>query len=563
MSSRWRAGSVARIALAGVLLLAVGCSDDRPGASDRSAPASGEQARRQDEPPAMVTAPLSSTTEAWWAYKRAGTFGAGFTPVDVPMRDGVTLGCTLGRPWGSGLPAAGTFPGLIVQFTPYTALASVFSDDAAFFTTRGYNTLVCTIRGTGRSGGTWQNAMSSQDGRDAHDLVEWLATQPFSDGRIGQFGHSYGGQTSYGAAVERPPHLLAVAPMQPPGNLYEDVIYPGGIKATEDGTIDNWPGIAEGITGGAVDPAAEYGTNRAHPTFDEYWQERAMAGRLDDIEVPVLTIGGWNDHFFRSGTLADIEGAPDRTWAIYGPWDHTPPIDYPCTGCTTRLLPSGVLLAWFDHWVMEEDGVPIPPEPTFVSFEGPEGPGVGWREVSRWDPEGADAATFQLGSDGTLATTVAATGPVTFHEAPGPPFPVPYSATFDSAPLDADRVLLGHPTLQLRATLTAEDANFHVELIDLYPDGTERVVNDGFLKASHRSSHETPEPVTPGEPVDYEIAVRADHHRFTAGHRVRLRISAGHPGSLVPPAAPVDVTVLTGEPSTLRLPGFATATSGG
>jgi putative CocE/NonD family hydrolase len=133
------------------------------------------------------------------------------------------------------------FPGLVIELTPYVMLEAVYQAEAHYFVSRGYNALVCTLRGTGRSGGAWQHAMSSQDGRDAHDLVEWLAVQPFSDGRIGQFGESYGGATSYGAAVERAVHLRAIAPLQPPGDLYRDVVYPGGIKATERGALDNWP----------------------------------------------------------------------------------------------------------------------------------------------------------------------------------------------------------------------------------------------------------------------------------------------------------------------------------
>jgi predicted acyl esterase len=126
---------------------------------------------------------------------------------------------------------------------------------------------------------------------------------------------------------------------------------------------------------------------------------------------------------------------------------------------------------------------------------------------------------------------------------------------FTTAPLEADRVLLGHPTLQLRAALSAPDANFYVELFDVAPDGIESLVNDGFLKASHRTSHITPEPVTPGATIDYDITVRADHHRFLAGHRVRIRISGGSARTLVAPD-PVEVTLHLDGTSTFRLPGF-------
>nr|MDT0667366.1 CocE/NonD family hydrolase [Micromonospora sp. DSM 115978] len=128
----------------------------------------------------------------------------------MPVSDGTELDCTLVRPAAGGAAADGTFPGLVIEFSPYAVLRATYESEASYFASRGYNGLICNVRGTGASDGTWQNAMSAQDGRDARDLVEWLATQPFSDGRVGMFGESYGGQTTYGAAVEQAPHLVAI-----------------------------------------------------------------------------------------------------------------------------------------------------------------------------------------------------------------------------------------------------------------------------------------------------------------------------------------------------------------
>ena len=126
--------------------------------------------------------------------------------------------------------------------------------------------------------------------------------------------------------------------------------------------------------------------------------------------------------------------------------------------------------------------------------------------------------------------------------------------TFTSAPLAIDEVLVGHPSLTFRATLDASDAHFYVELLDLGPDGEESCVNDGFLAASHRRSHTDPEPAPVGEATEYRVAIRAHHHRFRAGNRVRVRVSGGAPTKLTPPPAPVTVT--TDGTAVLRLPGF-------
>ncbi|HKP56398.1 MAG TPA: CocE/NonD family hydrolase [Polyangiales bacterium] len=234
-------------------------------------------------PTSIQVTDRSAATQAWWSYTRPEKYTVVTSKVKVPMRDGIELGCTLSRPAMNGAAVAGNLPGLVVEFTPYALSASMYDTEAAYFARRGYNALVCTLRGVGDSGGTWQNAFARQDGRDAHDLVEWLAVQEFSDGRIGQLGESYGGQTSYGAAVERAPHLKAIAPMQPPANLYDDVIYPGGIEAVPDGTINNWPPIGELLSQGKINAKAEYAVGTMHPTYDAFWRDRTLVGRHADI----------------------------------------------------------------------------------------------------------------------------------------------------------------------------------------------------------------------------------------------------------------------------------------
>jgi uncharacterized protein len=75
---------------------------------------------------------------------------------------------------------------------------------------------------------------------------------------------------------------------------------------------------------------------------------------------------------------------------------------------------------------------------------------------------------------------------------------------------------------------------------------------------SHRTSHTDPEPVPVGKALDYAIEVRAQHFRFVAGHRVRIRIWGGPTVNLVQPD-PVDVKIETDAHSTLTLQGFAAA----
>jgi predicted acyl esterase len=516
--------------------------------------------------------PLSPATRDWWDYERQSAYDVVGTTVDVAVRDGITIACELRRPARDGVPVDGRFPGVVVEFTPYVVLGDFYRGEADFFATRGYIALTATLRGIGGSGGRWDHGSFRQAGRDAHDLIEWLAAQPFSDGRIGMYGESFGAQTSYSAAVEQPEHLVAIAPMQSPSSLYHDVVFPGGIKSTERGEIDNWPDIANLTTGGVVDADAEFAANREHPTFDPFWHDRSFVECLGSISIPVLAIGGWNDGYFRSGTLANIEASPDHTWTVYGPWAHFFPVAltddpmFTTTDDDTQAqvlaeappMTPGVLLAWFDHWVAGLPDVPVPPAPTFTSFEGPAGVGAGWCELDGWDPSGALGAAWCLGADGSLALDADARGTVLLHQPAAPDVAgvAVDAVTFTSAPLVADEILVGHPSLTFRATLDAPDAHFYVELLDVGVDGDEAWVNDGFLAASHRRSHTDPEPVPVGEATEFRVDIRAHHHRFRAGNRVRVRVSGGSSSKLTPPPAPVTVTMETGRTAVLLLPGF-------
>ena len=201
--------------------------------------------------------------------------------------------------------------------------------------------------------------------------------------------------------------------MQSPSSLYHDVIFPGGIKTTERGEIDNWPDIANMTSGGVIDADAEFAANRAHPTFDDFWRERSFIDCLDTVTVPVLAIGGWNDMYFRSGTHRQHRGPAG---ADLGDLRPVAPLLPGGAGRGRRgrepneerrralseipQMPPGVLLAWFDHWLAGLPDVPVPAEPTFTSFEGPVGVGAGWCELDGWDAGGATGTDLELPPDG-------------------------------------------------------------------------------------------------------------------------------------------------------------------
>ena len=201
--------------------------------------------------------------------------------------------------------------------------------------------------------------------------------------------------------------------MQSPSSLYHDVVFPGGIKSTERGEIDNWPDIANLTTGGVVDADAEFAANRAHPTFDEFWHDRSFVdlprgrsrSRCSRSAAGTTATSGPA----RSPTSRRSPSAPGRctdrgSTSSRSPSSRTPVVDDRRRRAQAQVLAEtpqmgpGVLLAWFDHWVAAS--------PTSRSRRHPRSP------RSRAHPGSASAgASSTLGPDREHAAPVSRSAP--------------------------------------------------------------------------------------------------------------------------------------------------------
>ena len=129
--------------------------------------------------------------------------------VTIPMRDGVKLSADLIRPTGEG-----RFP-VIIEYIPYRKddLTRGGYDVHHYFAERGFIGVRLDVRGTGSSEGVNTDEYMPVEQSDGFDAIEWCARQPWSNGRVGMFGTSYGGFTCIQVSMQRPPSLKAIAPM--------------------------------------------------------------------------------------------------------------------------------------------------------------------------------------------------------------------------------------------------------------------------------------------------------------------------------------------------------------
>jgi predicted acyl esterase len=121
--------------------------------------------------------------------------------VKIPMRDGVKLNATLYRPHARTEPLP-----VIVTLTPY--IADEYHARGIFFARNGYVFASVDCRGRGNSEGDFVPFV--HEARDGYDAVEWLARQPWSNGKIGMWGGSYGGYNQWATLSEFPPHLATI-----------------------------------------------------------------------------------------------------------------------------------------------------------------------------------------------------------------------------------------------------------------------------------------------------------------------------------------------------------------
>ncbi|MFO1486280.1 MAG: CocE/NonD family hydrolase [Verrucomicrobiaceae bacterium] len=292
--------------------------------------------------------------------------------------------------------------------------------------------------------------------------------------------------------------------------------------------------------------------------FREPWQ---FVEHCSEVSVPNLDICGWFDHcndgiemHQAMRRIGKTETARNGQRLIIGPWSHTGSggrkvgtVDF---GKEAALDTRKVELRWFDYWLKGK--------PTGVDKDAPVKIFVmgrnQWRDEQEWPPARAKTHTLHLHSggkastpagDGALVMESPAAGSDSYRYDPTNPVPTLWGASMfttpaDQAPLAKREDILvyqteplkdamevtGYPEVVLHATSSAPDTDFFARLIDVAPDGTNRDIASGMVRARYRDGLDKPKLVAPGEVVEYRIKLRPTSNEFQAGHRIRLDITS-------------------------------------
>jgi putative CocE/NonD family hydrolase len=263
----------------------------------------------------------------------------------VPMPDGGSICALIVRPSPKAKLAA------LLQFTIYNDPSALLRE-ARRAASNDYAGVVGLTRGKGCSPG--DIVPYEHDGADAAALVDWIAAQPWSDGKVGMYGGSYSGFPPWAAAKRRPEALKSImvgAPVAPgidvpmEGNVFWNFVYPWPFYTSTNKTLNDevyydrarWAKLdhdwyASGRPYRDLDkldgtPNPIFDRWISHPAYDPYWQGMIpYQEEFARISIPVLQTAGY--YYGGPGAAVyylsqHVKYRPDaQHYLIIGPYDH-------------------------------------------------------------------------------------------------------------------------------------------------------------------------------------------------------------------------------------------------
>jgi putative CocE/NonD family hydrolase len=374
----------------------------------------------------------------------------------VLMRDGVALATDVYRPSRNGLPLEVPLP-VILTRTPYDKSANASIGE--YYAARGYVFVAQDTRGRYKSDGVWH--WLTDDGPDGVDTARWIATQTWSNGKIGMIGTSYMGGTQHALAMEHSPYLKTVIPVDAVCNMGYASMRNGGAfemrfwnwimlnagrgsrAARDPQTAAVLKGMADnrlhylsqlplraGTTPLKLAPEYEQWLVAAmrHGANDEFWRQNNIVDFPEKYQdIPVYLVGGWYDSWASNTTATwralTKQKRKNPVYLIMGPWIHgaqgSSEHGQVSFGASAAIDdPLAWRLQWYDRWLKDDDTIVGKAEPfltpvrVFVMGTGDGSKtktgrlnhGGYWRNEQEWPLARTKNQTWHLQPGGGLST---------------------------------------------------------------------------------------------------------------------------------------------------------------
>lgn len=495
----------------------------------------------------------------------------------VPVRDGTRLAMNVYRPARNGVAIDTPLP-VIFMFTPYRAryrnadgvveLAQARSFGLDRLLEAGeYVIAEADVRGKGASFGARRGFQDRLEAQDGYDLVQWLAEQPWSNGIVGMAGCSYLGGSTVQVATTRPPALKAIfagasdldkfdfvrnggIPAQfntRPDEPLSDDLMSIPVDADDDGSLLR-AAVAEHAANTPM-AALWYGMpfrDSVSPlTGTAFWEEVGPYTYLDDLRAAQLPAYFWSNLKDEPTSQMILAAANLDAKLLIGPGSHCiPPPGFDLGGEIKRF---------FDQHLKGVD-TDVAREPKYQWWVENAQAGSEWIRSDALPGAAAMRAYWYLG-DAAFATDAqpAATRGlrVDYDLGAGEYFAfwvesqAEHGLVFTGEPLANDLHLEGYPIAELTVAADRDDINVFVYLEEQAADGSVSVLSNGRLAASYRATADAPydtlglpwhpgrardhQPLTPGVPVELDIAMLPVSRIVPAGSRLRFVVTGADP----------------------------------
>jgi len=494
----------------------------------------------------------------------------------IRVRDGIEIAADVILPSESG-----PFPTVALR-TPYGRSRAI--PRGTPFVDRGYAVVFVDVRGRGDSEGTWRPFV--KDVNDAYDVVEWIAAQSWSTGKIGMIGGSYEGLTQWWAAAGRPPHLSCIVP-QAIGCVRESTVPHTGTgipalywlwwmtmvmgRTMQNGGSPSWEDQILSLPLRGLDKRLGLTSSR--------WQSY-IAGEMEylsadfaltheqlaAIDVPVLIgVGWWDDQTTLAAwhALQNAKSASDCRLLV-GAWDHAGnAVPRPVLGgldVSRSLIDMPDYIEKFLAMHLKGETNEMTDAPRCHVFQTGS---YRWDDLEDWPPHDTTELSLYLASQGD-ARSLRGSGRLVREPPNGaavfdqftydpnnparemvdmaafvwsdPPLDSRYTLrrqdvlVYDTAVMLEPLTISGRVRFVLFVCSDREDTDLFTSIFDVEPDGRSIALGaaiplEGALRLSHREGLHA-KPLRPGNIVEIHINGVWLHHVVMCGHRLRVAISS-------------------------------------